>query len=100
MMGLNRSVVTFAQPTRRRVHPRGTRRPSERAYGAGDILAVCRATSVPTVFDIHHHVCYTGLTTYKDPMAMDYVMAARVTWLGPPWQLVQLSNGRERFADP
>jgi UV DNA damage endonuclease len=72
----------------------------ERAYGAGDILAICRETGVPMVFDAHHHVCHAGLTTYEDPSVLDHLIAARVTWPEPVWQLVHLSNGREYFADP
>jgi UV DNA damage endonuclease len=33
----------------------------EVAYSAADILAVCRETGIPMVFDAHHHICKEGL---------------------------------------
>ena len=71
----------------------------EYAYSAGDILAVCQATGVPMIFDAHHHLLKEKLTSYDDPSVAAMVQAARTTWPDPSWQLVHLSNGRERFHD-
>ncbi|HEX2910585.1 MAG TPA: UV DNA damage repair endonuclease UvsE [Chloroflexia bacterium] len=72
----------------------------ERAYGAADILDICRRAGVPMVFDVHHHICHDGLTSLEDPSIGEYLQAARETWPDPAWQLVHLSNGRDAFADP
>jgi UV DNA damage endonuclease len=72
----------------------------EHTYGAQDILAICRATGVPMVFDAHHHVIYQQLTTYEDPSVAEMVAAARETWTNPEWQLVHISNGSASFNDP
>ena len=72
----------------------------EHAYGAAEILDICRAAKVPMVFDAHHHVCNQQLTTYEDPSIRELLTAARTTWPLPEWQLVHISNGREFFADP
>lgn len=71
----------------------------EYAYSAGDILAVCQATGLPMIFDAHHHLLKEKLPSYDDPSVGAMVQAARATWPDPSWQLVHLSNGRERFHD-
>lgn len=71
----------------------------EYAYGAQEILEVCQATGVPMIFDAHHHILKEGLDRYDHPTVTAMVAAARATWPDPTWQLVHLSNGRERFAD-
>lgn len=71
----------------------------EYAYGAEDILRVCRRARIPMVFDAHHHVVHDKLTTYEHPSVAYFTDAARATWPDPDWQLVHLSNGRESFAD-
>ena len=71
----------------------------EYAYSAADILAVCQATGVPMIFDAHHHLLKEKLTSYDDPSVAAMVQAARATWPDPSWQLVHLSNGRDRFHD-
>ncbi len=71
----------------------------EHAYSSAQILEVCRRTNVPFVFDAHHHVCREGLESYDDPRVEEVFWAARETWKNPDWQLVHISNGRERFAD-
>ncbi len=71
----------------------------EYAYGAEDILAVCRAAAVPMVFDAHHHVCREKLSSYEDPSVAHYLAAARETWPDPAWQLTHISNGRTAFND-
>lgn len=71
----------------------------EYAYSAQEILAVCQATGVAMIFDAHHHILKEGLDRYDHPSVAAMVEAARTTWPDPSWQLVHLSNGRERFAD-
>jgi UV DNA damage endonuclease len=72
----------------------------ERAYGAEEILAVCRAAAVPMVFDAHHHVCREKLDSYDHPSVARFLEEARATWPVPEWQLVHISNGKEFFNDP
>lgn len=71
----------------------------EYAYGAGEILDVCRRAGVPMVFDAHHHLVHEQLTSYDDPSVAEMTAAARDTWPDPSWQLVHISNGRDRFLD-
>ena len=71
----------------------------EYAYGAAEILEVCRAAGVPMVFDAHHHVCRERLESYEDPSVAHFLAAARETWPDPAWQLTHISNGRTRFSD-
>ena len=72
----------------------------ERAYSAAEILAICRRTGVPMVFDNHHFACYEKLPDYDDARVAEMVLAARATWPNPTWQIVHLSNGRESCLDP
>ena len=71
----------------------------ERAYGAQDILEVCRAAGVPMVFDAHHHIIHEGLQGYEDPSIAEMLGLARETWQRPEWQLVHISNGRSTPGD-
>lgn len=71
----------------------------EYAYGAEEILDVCRRAGVPMVFDAHHHVVHEKLDSYDHPSVAVMVAAARETWPVPEWQLVHISNGREAFGD-
>jgi UV DNA damage endonuclease len=71
----------------------------EYAYGAAEILEVCRATRVPMVFDAHHHVCRERLASYEDPSVAHFLARARATWPDPAWQLTHISNGRTAFND-
>jgi UV DNA damage endonuclease len=71
----------------------------EYAYSAAQILEVCRAAGVPMVFDAHHHVCRERLDSYDDGSVAFYLSAARETWPQPEWQLVHISNGRDKFDD-
>lgn len=72
----------------------------EHAYSALEILHVCRAASVPMVFDAHHHVVRERLSSYDDVSVAEMLAAARETWPVPDWQLVHISNGRTAFNDP
>jgi UV DNA damage endonuclease len=72
----------------------------EHAYSAQEILDVCRAASVPMVFDAHHHVVHERLSSYDDSSVAEMLAAARETWPVPDWQLVHISNGRTSFNDP
>ena len=71
----------------------------EYAYGAAEILEVCRAADVPMVFDAHHHVCRERLESYEDPSVAHFLAAARETWPDSSWQLTHISNGRTGFND-
>jgi UV DNA damage endonuclease len=72
----------------------------EHAYGAKEILDVCRAAGVPMVFDAHHHVVCEKLSSYDDSSVEEMLTFARATWPVPDWQLVHISNGRASFNDP
>jgi UV DNA damage endonuclease len=72
----------------------------ESAYGAAEILAICRKAGVPMVFDAHHHLVHEGLRNYADPSYADFVAAARETWPRQEWQIVHLSNGAGGVRDP
>jgi UV DNA damage endonuclease len=71
----------------------------EHAYGAANILEACHNSGVPMVFDAHHHVIHDGISSYEDPSVEYFTRQARATWSQPDWQIVHLSNGKERFAD-
>lgn len=71
----------------------------EHAYSSKQILEVCRRTGVPFVFDAHHHICREKLESYEDPNVIETFWTARETWKNPEWQLVHISNGRDRFGD-
>jgi UV DNA damage endonuclease len=71
----------------------------EHAYSAAQILEVCRRAAVPMIFDAHHHVCREKLDDYNHPSVAEAFWAARETWKNPAWQMVHISNGRERFQD-
>ena len=71
----------------------------EYAFGAAEILDVCRRAGVPMVFDAHHHVIKEKLASYEHPSVAAMVKAARATWPDPAWQVVHLSNGKDGFLD-
>jgi UV DNA damage endonuclease len=71
----------------------------EHAYSSAQILEVCRRAGVRMVFDAHHHVCREKLDDYNHPSVAETFWAARETWRNPDWQLVHISNGREKFQD-
>lgn len=71
----------------------------EYAYGAEEILDVCRRAGVPMVFDAHHHVIHEKLDSYEHPSVAAMTAAARESWPDPAWQMVHISNGRDAFGD-
>ncbi len=71
----------------------------EFSYSSAQILEVCRRASVPFVFDAHHHICREKLDSYNDASVTETFWAARETWKNPDYQLVHISNGREKFQD-
>ncbi len=71
----------------------------ERAYGAADILKVCKESGVPMVFDAHHHIVHDRLDSYDHRSVQQVLGQARRTWPEPQWQLTHISNGRESFGD-
>jgi UV DNA damage endonuclease len=82
------------------IHSRLALENDERAYGALEILEVCRAAGVPMIFDAHHHVVHERLDSYDDPSVARMLAGAKETWPDPDWQLVHISDGRESFNDP
>ena len=71
----------------------------EYAYGAADILDICRRAKVPMVFDAHHHVIKETLNSYDHPSIARFTRLARETWPKPDWQIVHISNGAAGFRD-
>jgi UV DNA damage endonuclease len=71
----------------------------EYAYNAEQIHDVCMRSSVPMVFDAHHHIVSEKLSSYDDPSVAAMLAKARETWPDPALQLVHISNGREGFND-
>ena len=71
----------------------------EHAYSSAQILEVCQRAKVPFVFDAHHHICREGLDSYEHPDVIETFWKARETWPNPEFQLVHISNGRDRFQD-
>ncbi|UVW29286.1 UV damage endonuclease UvsE [Massilia sp. H6] len=71
----------------------------EYAYGADEIHDICMRSSVPMVFDAHHHIVHAKLSSYEDPSVGAMLRKARATWANPAHQLVHISNGRESFND-
>ncbi|GMU24047.1 MAG: hypothetical protein AMXMBFR13_41240 [Phycisphaerae bacterium] len=71
----------------------------ECAYGAEQILHICRAAGVPMVFDAHHHLIHARLDSYEHDSIRFFTQAARSTWPDPAWQIVHISNGQRALAD-
>jgi len=71
----------------------------EHCYSAPQILDICRRSSVPMVFDAHHHIVHEKLDSYEHPSVAEMLAAARATWPDPDWQMVHISNGRDHFQD-
>uniref|UniRef100_B8HM00 UV-endonuclease UvdE n=1 Tax=Cyanothece sp. (strain PCC 7425 / ATCC 29141) TaxID=395961 RepID=B8HM00_CYAP4 len=71
----------------------------EYAYSAAEILSICQAAGIPMVFDAHHHVIHEQLSSYDDVTVKQMLDLAQTTWPEPDWQLVHISNGRDKFAD-
>ncbi|MDQ6733668.1 MAG: UV damage endonuclease UvsE [Nitrospirota bacterium] len=71
----------------------------ERAYGAPEILTICKAAKIPMVFDAHHHIVRENLQSYDHSSVGRFLRLARETWPHPAWQLVHISNGRRSFND-
>lgn len=71
----------------------------EYTYSSDEILDICRRARVPMIFDAHHHICHEGLDAYDSESVERAFWAARATWTNPEYQMVHISNGRERFGD-
>lgn len=66
----------------------------EISYSVADILAICKYTGVPMIFDAHHHLILGKCPDYEHPSMRDALEAARETWApNQDWQLVHISNG-------
>lgn len=71
----------------------------ERAYSADEILAICKRSGVPMVFDAHHHIVHEALHSYDDDSVNHMLHGAAKTWPQADWQLTHISNGRDGFGD-
>ncbi|MBV9271827.1 MAG: UV DNA damage repair endonuclease UvsE [Candidatus Eremiobacteraeota bacterium] len=71
----------------------------ERAYGAEDILRICRTAGVPMVFDAHHHLVKERLASYDDESVVRYTAEAAQTWNPVGTQIVHISNGATSLHD-
>jgi len=71
----------------------------EYSYSAEEIHAICMRSSVPMVFDAHHHIVHEDLPSYDHPSVQEMFYKARETWTEPAQQLVHISNGRSGFND-
>jgi UV DNA damage endonuclease len=71
----------------------------ERAYGAEEILEICRRAAVPMVFDAHHHLVKERLSSYADRSIRRMMEAAATTWPDAAHALVHVSNGRASLHD-
>ncbi len=71
----------------------------EYAFGADEILEICRRAKVPMVFDAHHHLIKEKLDSYEHPGIARFTRLARTTWSRPQWQIVHLSNGLDGLRD-
>jgi len=71
----------------------------EYSYSAAEIHDVCMRSSVPMIFDAHHHIVHEKLDSYDDPSVAEMLAKARATWAEPAHQVVHISNGREGFND-
>lgn len=71
----------------------------EHAYGAQEVLDICRATGVPMVFDIHHHLVKEKLIDYEHPGIATLLESARGTWPEAEWQIIHISNGEKSLHD-
>ena len=71
----------------------------EYSYSADEIHAISLRSSVPMVFDAHHHIVHEDLPSYDHPSVTESFLKARATWADPAHQLVHISNGRSGFND-
>ena len=89
------AIAALPAPVRRRLVLEN----DERAYGAAQMLAICKDADVAMVFDAHHHVCFEKLDSFEHPTVAAMTAAAATTWPDPSWQLCHISNGRDGFRD-
>ncbi|HWG85753.1 MAG TPA: UV DNA damage repair endonuclease UvsE [Deinococcales bacterium] len=97
--GRSRALIDCIATLPEGIRSRLTLENDERAYGAAEILEVCREAGVPMVFDAHHHVVREKLPSLDDPSVEGFTALARETWTPPEWQLVHVSNGRDGIGD-
>jgi UV DNA damage endonuclease len=71
----------------------------EYAYSSNAILDICEKSSVPMIFDAHHHVIHEKLSSLHHDSVAVYTQLARQTWQPQEWQIVHLSNGRSKPQD-
>lgn len=97
--GKSRELTEVVRNLPENVKSRLTFENDEYAYSAKEILDVCEKTGVPMVFDAHHHVIHEGLMSLNHPSVAEYTALARQTWQPQDWQIVHLSNGRDKPQD-
>jgi UV DNA damage endonuclease len=98
--GRARELIEVVRRLPRAVRRRLVLENDEYAYGAGEMLSICRQAGVPMLFDAHHHLVHEQLSSYDDPSVAQYLDAAAGTWPSRDWQMVHISNGRDSLADP
>ena len=81
------------------IYSRLTIENDEHAYGSKETAEICRAAGIPMVFDAHHHFVNQRLESYENPSITEMLQLARSTWEQPQWQLVHISNGKNRLHD-
>ena len=81
------------------IYSRLTIENDEHAYSSREIAEICQAAEIPMVFDAHHHFVNQKLESYEDPSIQEMLELARTTWKQPEWQLVHISNGKDRLHD-
>ena len=81
------------------IYSRLTIENDEHAYSSQETAEICLAAEIPMVFDAHHHLVNQKLESYEDYSIEQMLALARTTWKQPQWQLVHISNGRDRLHD-
>jgi UV DNA damage endonuclease len=81
------------------IYSRLTIENDEHAYGSKETAEICQAAGIPMVFDAHHHFVNKRLASYEDPSIAEMLQLARSTWEQSQWQLVHISNGKNRLHD-
>lgn len=71
----------------------------EHTYNSNQIAEICHDVQIPMVFDAHHHLVCEQLDSYNHSSIENALELARTTWQHPEWQLVHISNGRDRLHD-
>lgn len=71
----------------------------EYKQNAESTIEVCISTGVAFLFDFHHELVSSKLSSYDDPKLTEYCIAAKNTWSDPELAVYHLSNGARFFQD-